>query len=353
MRILAIGTNIRHIACSAFRAGHEVFAADCFCDLDLQSCARQTVRIPREASLICISDYIARFHPDAVVLGPGFEEARVAGAPVLNNGAETAARVSDKLWLAGWLEANGFPAIRTRSGPDGMEFPFLVKPRKGAGGAGCRRVTSATDLDWTEDLIAQEYISGKPASVSVIGNGREARAVAANEQLVGEAWAGAEGFRYSGSITPLAEERCNMMKMAEEIVAGLELVGSNGVDFLLTPHGPVVVEVNARFQGSLDTVEMSAGLSIFQAHLESFAGGLPRRSCPHGTAGRAIIYARWDLEVHEDLRPIGDWITDVPQPGSRICRGEPVLSILAEGRSRGEVYSMLEERAAEIYKRII
>lgn len=357
MKILVIGINIRHIACSASRAGHEVIAVDCFCDLDLESCAKATFQIPRDVSENSISDYVERFHPDAVVLGPGFEEARlqcaaVRGIPVLNNSAKIAAKVSDKLWLARWLEANGFPAIKTKSGPDGLEFPFLVKPRKGAGGVGCRLIQSAADLDWTDDLIAQEYISGKPASVSVIGNGHAARAVAANEQLVGESWAGAEGFRYVGNITPLADERCGMIKMAEEIIAGLGLVGSNGVDFLQTSKGPVVVEVNPRFQGSLDAVEKATGQNIFQAHLESFAGDLPRRFCPHGAAGRAIVYARRDLEICEDLRAVWEWITDVPCPGSRVRKDEPILSILAEGRSRDEVYSKLKERAAQIYNRI-
>ena len=356
MKILVIGINIRHIACSASRAGHEVIAVDCFCDLDLESCAKATFQMPRNVSESSISNYVERFRPDAVVLGPGLEEAHVQdaaqGVPVLNNSAKIVAKVSDKLWLARWLEENGFPAIKTKSEPSGLEFPFLVKPRKGAGGVGCRLVKNAADLDWTDDLIAQEYVCGKPSSVSVIGNGHAARAVAANEQLVGETWAGAEGFRYVGNITPLADERCGMIKMAEEIVAGLGLFGSNGVDFLQTPRGPVVVEVNSRFQGSLDAVEKATGLNIFQAHLESFAGDLPRRPCPRGAFGRAIIYAGRDTEISEDLRSIGDWIADVPRPGSRMSKGEPILSILAEGCSRDEVYSKLNERAAQIYRRI-
>ena len=129
-------------------------------------------------------------------------------------------------------------------------------------------------------MIAQELITGRPASVSVIGNGREARAIAVNEQLIGVPWAGAKGFRYSGNITPLAPPQCGIGQMAEEIIAKLGLVGSNGVDFLLTEKGPVVVEVNSRFQGSLDTVEMAAGNNVFQAHLQSFLGMLPESASP-------------------------------------------------------------------------
>lgn len=35
MRILVIGINIRHIAGSASRAGHDVIAVDSYCDRDL------------------------------------------------------------------------------------------------------------------------------------------------------------------------------------------------------------------------------------------------------------------------------------------------------------------------------
>jgi hypothetical protein len=195
-----------------------------------------------------------------------------------------------------------------------------------------------------EDLIAQELIVGRPASVSVIGNGREARAIAVNEQLIGLSWAGAKGFRYSGNITPLAPPQCAVAQMAEEIIAKLGLVGSNGVDFLLTEKGPVVVEVNSRFQGSLDTVELSGGDNVFQAHLQSFSGKLPKEPAKyHRTAGRIIIYAPRDLILEADL--VRDWTADVPGKGSRIAADDPILSIMALGSSRDEVMSLLKTRA--------
>jgi len=357
MRVMVAGINIRHIACSAARAGHEVFAADCFCDLDLEGCTRDAVCLPRREARDCISDCIERFHPDAIVFGPGFEEVRAGGAPVMSNLPEKASLVADKLWLAGWLERQGFPFIRTKSAPEGLGYPFLVKPRKGAGGVGCRIVERAEDLQWAPDLIAQDYVQGIPASVSVIGTGHESRAVAVNEQLVGERWAGAGGFRYVGNITPLQSSRGAsidraLADMAERIVSGLGLIGSNGVDFLLTPDGPVVVEVNARFQGSLDAVEKTTGINIFQAHLDAFCGRLPERTCPQRTAGRAIIYADRDLRIKEDLRILGSWARDVPRPGSSIARSDPILSILASGQSRDSVLSQLKERAAALLWRV-
>jgi hypothetical protein len=347
MRILVIGINIRHIARSASLAGHEVFAVDCYCDVDLARWAKETAKMPREGAKEHLSFYVEKFRPDAVVLGPGLEEASVQGVPVLNNPPKKTAQVSDKLWLARWLEEMGFPFIKTKPFAirDRLSFPFLVKPRKGAGGVGCRIVNSSSELKWEEGLIAQELVIGRPASVSVIGNGREARAIAVNEQLIGVPWAGAKGFRYSGNITPLEPPQCEIGQMAEEIIAKLGLVGSNGVDFLLTEKGPVVVEVNSRFQGSLDTVELSGGDNVFQAHLQSFLGMLPRLPAPSCcTAGRIIVYAPCDLTIEADL--VRDWTADVPGKGSRIAADDPILSILALGSSRDEVIARLKTRAA-------
>ena len=350
MKILVAGINIRHIAASACRAGHGVIAADCYCDRDLSLWAEETVRLPRQGPEKCLIRLVGKFRPDALVLGPGLEEARVQGAPVLNNPPEKTSQVSDKLWLASWLEKEGFPFIRTQASPERMPYPFLVKPRQGAGGVGCRVVRSAADLLWQDGLIAQELISGRPASVSVIGNGSEARAIAVNEQLIGLSWAGARGYRYSGNITPLeAPQRqiADMAAMAESIIADLELVGSNGVDFLLGEKGPVPVEVNSRFQGSLDSVELSYGFNVFRAHLQSFSGILPDPpKQPLCTAGRAVLYAPSPLTIGVDL--LCRWTADVPGVGSRIEADEPILSIISRGADREKALSCLRGRAAKL-----
>lgn len=368
MKILIVGYSVRHIACSAARAGHEVYAADSFCDLDLEACSSGITMLPqpldaRQAESL-IQTYVEKFSPDSLILGPGLEEARVKGVRVLNNPPEKAATVSDKLWLAKWLEKRGFPFIPTSESTENVGFPAVIKPRKGAGGIGCRLVQRLEDLKIEENIkleegmIIQDRLSGTPASASVMGTGRDSRAIAVNEQLIGATWAGADEFRYSGNITPLelspltyckAKLQPEMARMAEEIVSELGLVGSNGVDFLLTEKGPVVVEINPRFQGSLDSVELSTGLNVFQAHLDSFEGILPETPLFRQVAGRAILFARESVKIGEDLTSWikkKDWITDIPRPGSDITGGDPIASVLATGRHREDVLGLLMERIA-------
>lgn len=362
MNILVVGYSVRHIACSAARAGHKVVAADGFCDLDLRDCAYDVAPFPkplnRDQAERLIQSYVEIFSPDAVVLGPGLEEVRVKGILVFNNSEEKMALVSDKLWQARWLEERGFPFISTHESTDNAEFPAVVKPRKGAGGVGCRLVRSAADLKLEEGTIIQNWLPGKPASVSVIGTGHESKAIAVNEQLIGAVWTGAKEFRYSGNITPLDPSHPELCGLAEEVVSSLGLVGSNGVDFLLTEKGPVIVEINARFQGSLDTVELSTDMNVFQAHLKSFEGYLPERRKSRLTAGRAILFAEENVKILQDLRRIGDreligdndWITDVPNPKSEIEKNDPVASVLARGRNREEVLALLIARTATLNK---
>ncbi|HWQ19172.1 MAG TPA: ATP-grasp domain-containing protein [Methanotrichaceae archaeon] len=360
MRILAIGQSVRNIACSATRAGHEVIAADFYCDLDLPECACRVVPIPQPPVADEMLDrYINQLGPDAVVLGPGLETAAVRCAMVLNNPRDLIMKASDKLWLAGWLGRRGYPHIPTRSVDDAQNFPSVVKPRTGAGGAGCTRVRDQSGLDAAVqeasavgEVLVQDWVDGIPASVSVIGNGKEARAVAVNEQLIGEGWTGAKGLRYSGNITPLEASpglKEEMVDIAEGVASDLGLIGSNGIDFILAEGGPVVVEVNPRFQGSLEAVELAHDINIFQAHLESFKGLLPDMPASHRTAGRAIVYASRDTIIEEDLRSRIDGITDVPRIGARILRDEPMASILAAGPSRGWVFSMLRDGASRMH----
>ncbi|HPY72434.1 MAG TPA: ATP-grasp domain-containing protein [Methanothrix sp.] len=362
-RVLVVGQSVRSIALSAARSGHIVFAADCYSDLDLVESVSGSAHLdwdpaaPEDLAFKARAVIEAAIEADSVdclVLGPGVEGMKVGGVRVLNNPPEKVAEASDKLWLARWLEAEGFATVPTvpigevRPGA----FPLMVKPRRGAGGAENRLVYTDEELALLEgELIAQRFVRGTSASVSVIADGERAVAISANEQLIGTEWLGGAGYRYCGNITPLALPRAasaEMMRAAEEIASRLQLVGSNGVDFILADSGPVVLEVNPRFQGSLDAVEISTGLSLFQAHLLSFDGVLPKRPAPRRFGGRGVLYAEEDLRIDGDLRAATTSIADVPRPGSVARRGEPITSIISSARDRDGALALLRRRCSRI-----
>ncbi len=368
MRVLVVGQNVRHIAASASRAGHRVFAADCYNDLDLSESAFRSILLGADPSIpgdlgrsaeLIIREVVEGDLIDRLVLGPGIEEMKVGGVEVLNNPPEKISLVSDKLWLGRWLEREGFPGVPTHPlGEEGDHrgFPLMVKPRKGAGGVENRLVFTEEELaEVAGDLIVQEMAVGTPASVSVVADGEGAVAISANEQLIGTEWLGGSGFRYCGNVSPLdpsidASAVGDMMDIGEEIAIRLGLVGSNGIDFVITESGPVVLEVNPRFQGSLDAVEISTGMNVFQAHILSFDGSLPDRPKPRGFGGRGVIFAKSDIKIGADLRTVTASIADVPRPGTIAKRGDPLSSILSFGEDWKGAMDLLKRRSWAVYR---
>ncbi|MCJ7443215.1 MAG: ATP-grasp domain-containing protein [Methanotrichaceae archaeon] len=343
IRILVAGINVRHIACSAARAGHKIFAVDGYCDQDLKECTSKTMVLDPKVAEQLVSKCIECFSPDALVLGSGLEELRIKGVRILNNSPDKISRVSDKLWLARWLEKKDYPTVPTWESTGNFSQPVIIKPRKGAGGVDCRLIEGDAEIKLEDGFIIQDFVAGTPASVSVISNGHNAKAIAINEQLIGLSWTGAKNFRYCGNITPLQYTPFGLTDLAESIISELGLVGSNGGDFMLTERGPLILEVNPRFQGSLDTVELSTGENVFQAHLQAFQGDLPENFEPRISAGRAIIYAENDILIKKSL--VSEWITDIPKIGSEIRSSDPLISILATGKTKQQVMRLLQNRA--------
>jgi hypothetical protein len=366
-KVLVIGFSSRNIAASACRAGYEVYAIDAFCDRDLQACTKCCHALPGEKNKITQAELagiidILGIAPDAVVLGSGFEFTGrgIVRCPVLNNPPEIMERTADKKAFAEAMKLLGIPHPATWPATDPPEIgrPMIIKPVRGGGGIFNRVVNNEEELDQAveiicaadpgltpADLILQEMLEGIPASVSVISTGKRATAVSVNEQLTGVEWLTDMPFAYCGNITPLQSPwRRTMEMLAEKLCNHFGLVGSNGIDFILTEKGPVVLEINARFQGSLDTVEKATGINLFAAHVKAFAGKLPGKTDPVTCAGRAVIYAgEAPVEVNPGLSGLMESgnFADIPLPGSSVLPDEPLVSVIETGKSREEVLGKL------------
>lgn len=377
--ILAIGYSSRNIVCSARRAGYNVYAIDAFCDMDLavSAAGSKTIdlgdqmdikQIDREKIIQLIESFDVVF--DAIVLGSGFEMMDLSHlpCPILNNGPQAMQEVSDKARFAKRLGTLGIPHPRIYSGNElgYAQYPLMVKPKYAGGGRLNRMATSKDELcailDDLSDLsppmasdetLIQDFISGTSASVSVISTKEEACAIAINEQLIGIPWLTELPFAYCGNITPFetpyAEKMC---EMAEELVMKFGLVGSNGVDFIISDSGPVVIEINARFQGSLDTVELATGINIFDAHVKAFGGELPEKPVTTLSAARAVLYTDRDVVINKQILDgiLKENTTDIPNIGHEAHACDPVTSILATGRSRQDVLEKIRNRVFRIRK---
>jgi len=123
--------------------------------------------------------------------------------------------------------------------------------------------------------------------------------------------------------------------IVERIAMHFGLVGSNGIDLVISKEGiPYVVEVNPRFQGTLECVERVLGINIVKAHVKACLEGI----LPTTIKKRQVFYTRLilfapqrsmvpDLTTFEEVR-------DIPIPRVIVEKGEPVCSIVAEAADR-------------------
>ena len=360
MKILIIGYSTRYLVCAGKRAGYTVYSLDHFGDVDLIRCADKYAcfdEIADNDELLSVLDRMD-WDFDAIILGTGFEYADLGreGYRVLNNPPDIARSIGNKKSFAGKMAALGFPHPEIYDIDDDFLYPVMVKPIYGVGGIENRLAYSREEIvECGDDLLIQEYIEGIPASVSVIATHADAVAVAVNEQLIGAPWLSAHRFAYSGNVTPFRSEYdCEMREIAVSLIRRLGLIGSNGVDFLITDEGPVVIEVNARFQGTLDTVECVSGVSVFDAHVKAFSGELPEIDPDNeggtGFAGKAIVFADHDLVIDEAIskRLAREPIRDIPEVGCTIPAGDPVTTVFCTGRTREQVLVGLRAAAGRI-----
>lgn len=352
--VLVAGYTTRHVAKSAARAGYDVYAVDHFCDQDLLWCTKDALAFDELEELpYAMEEMSARHAIDCVVTTSGAELLNIPKR--LGTSPAVASRFMDKEKTQEFFESIGVPVPRRLA--DG-EYPAMMKTLSGAGGWRNAVVRSDTErAAWEEfvehePFLMQEVIEGTPASVSCVGTGTAAKAIAANEQILrgGESCA----YAFSGSVTPCTHPMAERMKeIAEKIVAASGCVGSVGVDFVLTETEAYAIEVNPRFQGTVETVEAATGANLFRMHTDACRGILPDAVPePRQFCVRRILAAPEPLVMKTDLRDLSGFITDIPHPGTAFEEGEVMFSVLGCGSSRAAAFSSLDKHITDAVQHI-
>lgn len=350
-RVLVAGFATRHVAQSAFRAGYEVCAVDHFCDQDLAWYTKDREKFGDLDDLPCAIDRICKRHRFDFFVPTSGAEMLPPPVPLLGTPAADIARFLDKLDIQHFFESLEVPVPRLM--PDGA-YPAMVKPRRGAGGWRNAVIRSGADMEAWRTLydnvpfIRQELVSGTAASVCCIADGSQALALATNEQIL--RGSGESAFGFSGSITPFDHpKQSEMMALAGRVAAASGCRGTIGVDFVIGDQGPVAIEVNPRFQGTVDTVEMACGCNLFDLHAGACAGFLPaRRPEPGETAVRTILFADRDMAVKEDLGRLKEFVADIPWPGAFFEEGQAIVSVYGRGRDRTTALATLDKHISTV-----
>ncbi len=353
--LLVAGFSTRHVACSAFKAGYNVYALDNFCDQDLYWYTKECFRFDSLDEIEDrIQDICARFSIDAVLVTSGAESAKTP-VPLYSTDIKTVSRFLDKVKTDQFFEEIGVkkPAII-----QGNEYPAFLKPCSGSGGWRNRVVSSEEEEEeWrilfdNQPYFKQQVIVGTPASVSCISDGKRAVALSSNEQVLrGE---GECEYGYSGSITPFCHpEEERLKSLAEYIVARSGCMGAVGVDFLINYDNIYAIEINPRFQATLDTVEAVTGANLVNLHINAFLGEISNQSfLKRCYAVRRILFAERDVIIKEDLKNFAPQVADIPWPGTYFEEGNAIISILAQGKTRDEALASLDTTISKIQQYI-
>jgi len=218
----------------------------------------------------------------------------------------------------------------------------------------------------------EEYQAGIPGSVTFLANGHEAVVLGSSRQLAGTR-ARNRTFLYQGNIVPLdlsgmmtsktfAEEITQVIRQLTEDFA---LRGINTLDFIINGGGICFLELNPRWSASVELIEKSLDQRFFSWHLAASAGAdltvlrkylelitikLGRFARSRIFWGKRIVYTqapgmvvKYDNRVLRSLYRQG--VRDIPREGTRLEKGQPICTVLAEGSSDRECDRQLWAKA--------
>ncbi|MCE9544306.1 MAG: ATP-grasp domain-containing protein [Planctomycetia bacterium] len=392
--LLLLGASVRAVAQSAARAGFDPYGVDLFGDRDLRALAQSSggwgnapeatiwgvapgnqAVPPRSAR---VRRYPAGLVPAALSFPPmpwvytgalenypRLVDALAQRRALWGNSGDVLRRVREPFRVAEALRMPGISPPEVIRSPEDLprDGTWLRKPFRGGGG---RNIAlwdeQAGEID-PRTCYYQRRVAGRSCAAVYVAADGGAMLLGVTAQLVGTSWTGAAEFHYAGSIGPLDLSdtvRRGFEQMGERLAAEFGLMGLFGVDVVVAGEIIHPVEVNTRFPASVEVLERTLGFSAIGLHVEACRDArlpAPVRSPTVNYAGKAIVFARHDLQVPPALitwaeaqnqGPASPAVADIPEPESRILAGMPVLTVLAAGETPAAVEAELRRRVATV-----
>jgi predicted ATP-grasp superfamily ATP-dependent carboligase len=374
MKILLVGLSVRAMAESAVRSGYNVIALDAFGDQDLEAIAechslQREFQTPFRAEALYVASQGLTF--DAVAYTSNLENHPMVIQNfaqhhlVIGNSSKVIKRIRHWQTLFPILTRAGFHVPNTIFHGDNRRFDptrnWLIKPVLSGGGHDIA-YWQRQELPGKEYML-QEYFPGVPCSASFVANGHRCVIIGMTEQLIGVSEFDGHGFRYCGNLLPIGETQDSttgrtvldqVQQLAAFITQEYELIGVNSIDFILNNKMILLTEVNPRYSSSMELIEQAYGLPVFELHVQAILNdelpdfNLETRLNDRLFYGKAILYANKDA-ISPDTR---NWferrIRDIPHPGERLYRGQPICTVLAEEETREGCFASLTAKVKAI-----
>ena len=254
---------------------------------------------------------------------------------------------------------------------------FILKPLQGSGGLGifllnnesCDELKQVDEICQNislENYILQEYIEGTNVSSSVLSSHDEQKNLI-NSRLITAHDLGNDSYEYSGNILPLDENSFRMFNdnqteinadelndemknTSEDLIKQFNLIGSNGVDYILDKYGELkIIEINPRFQGTYELVENSLDINLLDAHIKACEGEIIDIPNPSQYSIKKIIYARKQVNIGNLNIPN---VYDIPYEGVKIEKDQPLVTIISSNKNLETAIDDAKIAEDEVYKNI-
>jgi len=399
--VLILGASTRAAAQSALRAGLSPMCADLFADRDLAHCAPvlEVAHYPHGLVVVAAAAPPAPWlYTGGLENHPRIVEEISLARTLWGNAGDVLRQVRDPWHVADLLAAQGLPACRVwpRARPaPGADGNWMLKPLRGAAGRGIRiwDVRGSECATHHEPHYYQERRAGAPVSAVFLAVPRRTILLGITRQLVGMPEVHAPPFAWCGTITPIelpVESTAAIRRVGDVLSRQTRLRGLFGCDFILDHSEPWLTEVNPRYPASAELVERVLHIPLLDWHRRacesfddsrhtfvipddcatrpgSFAGPVSTANHCRSVLGKIVLYARRDLTAPDAIRfvrgpsPFDEsrqldtslpYMADIPTPGTRILRGQPICTLFARAASERECLEKLIRRAARFESRI-
>ncbi|MGN6767348.1 MAG: ATP-grasp domain-containing protein [Rhizobiaceae bacterium] len=356
--LLIAAISGRALAAAARRAGYRPLVADFFCDIDTVALAERTAKLPGDLQngiddgrmVETLRQLAGDDRPLAIVLGSGFErkpdlvDEIARRFPLAGNDGATIRRIKDPATLAADCAELGIPhpAICRETPPDPENW--VVKTAGGAGGAHIARANGAASAP---GRYFQRFVKGYPVSALFIGDGQGARVVGFSRQWTSPA--PAAPYRYGGAVRLRRFDREQAAKISDwlsSLARRAGLVGLCSADFIRSPDGFQLMEINPRPGATLDIFDDMAA-PLMKTHLDAASGRPYRLPRFVDSMASMIAYASAPIERFPAFA-WPDWTADHQSPGTSLVAGDPVCTVFARGPSADATSRAVKARIAQL-----
>ena len=193
----------------------------------------------------------------------------------------------------------------------------------------------------------------------------KSRLVAVTEQLLSDT--GHLPFQYVGSIGPAALSSTQHQKLpliGDVLTGEFKLRGLFGVDLVIDGDDVWTIEINPRWTASVEVLERTLGFNAIAWHIAACRDAkLPETPAPTvaNLCGKLIVYAQRNALVTNetfdgllDLNRGRGWpiVADIPPSGTQLRRGQPVVTVFAEGHESVHIRGCLQLLETEVRNKL-